>query len=243
MQRVFIQTVLNNDIVTCILTSSDVCASPTTATSNAVTISVNTSVTPLLNISASSTTICSGTLVNFTATPSNGGSTPSYQWKLNGANIGSSSATYSSSSLNNNDIVTCVMTSSDVCASPTTATSNAVTMSVNGVVDGVSVSSITSTSASVSWNAISYPGTGWYELQYENVTDNPGVWNNVGSIANSITTYNLTNLLPNKNYNVQVKVGIVIHIFHKPDGYSLTFHDTSPTNGLCFSVISCRCNN
>ncbi|MEZ5046274.1 MAG: hypothetical protein R2831_04710 [Chitinophagaceae bacterium] len=70
------------------------------------------SVTPLLNISASST-ICSGTLVNFTAIPNNGGSTPSYQWKLNGANVGSNSATYSSSSLNNNDIVTCVMTSSD----------------------------------------------------------------------------------------------------------------------------------
>ncbi|MEZ5046275.1 MAG: hypothetical protein R2831_04715 [Chitinophagaceae bacterium] len=45
-------------------------------------MTVNTGVTPLLNISASSTTICSGTLVNFTATPSNG-IHASYQWKLN----------------------------------------------------------------------------------------------------------------------------------------------------------------
>ncbi|MBN8697436.1 MAG: hypothetical protein J0L87_12970, partial [Bacteroidetes bacterium] len=49
-----------------------------TGTDNGVNITVNASVTPSVSISASSTTICSGSSVTFTATPTNGGTTPSY---------------------------------------------------------------------------------------------------------------------------------------------------------------------
>src|SRR5437016_311975 len=118
----------NGDVVTVVMTSSLACANPTTATSNAVTMIVTATVAPSVSISAApGNTICTGTQVTFTATPTNGG-TPSYQWKLNGTNVGSNSATYQNSSLANGDVVTVVMTSSLACANPTTATSNAITM-------------------------------------------------------------------------------------------------------------------
>ncbi|MFN5169971.1 MAG: T9SS type A sorting domain-containing protein, partial [Cyclobacteriaceae bacterium] len=46
----------------------------------------------------------------FTATAVNAGASPSYQWKLNGANVGTNSTTYTNTALANNDVVTCVLT-------------------------------------------------------------------------------------------------------------------------------------
>jgi hypothetical protein len=125
-------TLTNGQIVTCVLTSNATCASPTTATSNAITMTVNPSVVPSVSISANpGSTICAGTSVTFTATPTNGGTTPAYQWKINGGNVGTNSTTFTTTSLTNGQIVTCVLTSNATCASPTTATSNAITMTVN----------------------------------------------------------------------------------------------------------------
>jgi hypothetical protein len=125
----------NNDVITCVMTSSSVCASPTTATSNAVTVSVTTTVTPSVSIAITtgSQTTCAGSSVTFTATPTNGG-TPTYVWQKNGATIsGAVSSTYTTTSLANGDIITCIMTSSLANATPTTATSNSVTMTVNAL--------------------------------------------------------------------------------------------------------------
>ena len=94
---------------------------------------VGAPVTPAVSINASSTTICAGASVTFTATPTNGGSTPSYQWKKNGNNVGSNAASYVDASLVNGDVVAVVLTSSHPNASPTTATSNSVTMTVNNI--------------------------------------------------------------------------------------------------------------
>ena len=96
-----------------------------------VNVSVANSYTPSVSIAASSSSICSGTSVTFTATPTNGGVTPSYQWKVGAANVGTNSSTYTTSSLANGNVVTCVLTSSLSCASPATATSNSVSMSVS----------------------------------------------------------------------------------------------------------------
>ncbi|MEZ0005426.1 hypothetical protein ABH942_000777 [Flavobacterium sp. 28YEA47A] len=86
--------------------------------------------TPTVTIAASETTICQGTSVTFTATPVNGGTTPSYQWKVNGNNVGTNSPTYTTTTLANGNSVTCVMVSNAACASPTSVTSNAITMNV-----------------------------------------------------------------------------------------------------------------
>ena len=96
-------------------------------------------VVPSVSVVASSNNICTGTSVTFTATPTNGGTTPSYQWKNNEVNVGTNSTTYTNSGLINSDIVSCVMTSNASCASPTTTTSNSVTMTVSQLSVGGSV--------------------------------------------------------------------------------------------------------
>lgn len=124
-------TLADNDVVTVVMASNDACASPTTATSNQITMSVNSAVTPSVGISANpASPICAGTSVTFTATPTNGGSGPTYQWQVNGNNVGSGGTTYTTTNLVNNDVVTAIMTSDAACASPTTATSNQVNITV-----------------------------------------------------------------------------------------------------------------
>jgi hypothetical protein len=121
----------NGSAVTCVMTSTAACASSSTATSNSVSMTVTPSVAPSVSISTPSNTICATANTTFTATPTNGGTTPSYQWKVNGSNTGSNSATFTTNNLSNNQIVSCVMTSNATCASSATATSNSLTMTVS----------------------------------------------------------------------------------------------------------------
>ncbi len=123
-------TLANADVVTCVMTSNASCATGSPATSNAINMSVNSSLPASVSIAAAPAgAICPGTSVTFTPTPVNGG-TPGYQWKVNGSNVGTG-ATYTSSTLANADVVTCVMTSNASCATGSPATSNAINMSVN----------------------------------------------------------------------------------------------------------------
>ncbi len=109
------------------------------------TVTVNTSVIPSVFITASSTGICPGDNVVFTAFPSNGG-TPVYQWKLNGQPVGTNSNVYENNSLNHGDVVTVSMTSSLFCAQPATVNSNPVTITVNSnTPPTVSISASTTT--------------------------------------------------------------------------------------------------
>ncbi|HEX6171870.1 MAG TPA: hypothetical protein VFZ33_19440 [Chitinophagaceae bacterium] len=106
-----------------------------------VVISVINTIAPSVSISIPATSVCSGTSVTFTATPTNGGTSPSYQWQVNGANAGTNSNTFSSPSLTNGAQVKVIMTSSLNCASPTTANSNVITMTItNSSVPTITVS-------------------------------------------------------------------------------------------------------
>ena len=74
--------------------------------------------------------INSGTTVTFTATPTNGGANPSYQWKLNGNNVGTNSPVYSFIPAIS-DVVTSVMTSNLSYVTGNPATSNSISLAVN----------------------------------------------------------------------------------------------------------------
>lgn len=125
----------NGQIVSCIMTSNMVGVTGNPATSNSITVTVNPVVTPSVVIAQTTGTnpSCAGNSVQFTATPTNGGSAPSYQWKVNGVNAGTNSPTFTTSTLTNGQIVSCVMTSNANCATTTTATSNSLTMIINAV--------------------------------------------------------------------------------------------------------------
>ncbi len=141
-------TLANGDIVTVVMTSNAPCPTPATATSTGITMTVNPIVVPSVSIVSTGSIICAGDPVTFTATPTNGGTSPTYQWQLNGTNIGgATSSTFTSSTLVNGDIITVIMTSNAPCASPTTATSNPITITVSASVPA-SVS-ITSTGATI----------------------------------------------------------------------------------------------
>ncbi len=95
---------------------------------------VNITLTPALPVSVTIVPSVNPSVadanVTFTATPVNGGVTPSYQWKVNGFNVAGGGSTYTYKPVNG-DVVTCVLTSSESCVSGP-ATSNSVVMTVTG---------------------------------------------------------------------------------------------------------------
>ena len=91
-----------------------------------------------ISIVASANPVYAGTSVTFSATPTNGGASPVYQWKVNGNDVGTSSPVYSYYPANN-DHVTCVLTSSLLCARNNPTTSNLITMVVTGTPTTITV--------------------------------------------------------------------------------------------------------
>ena len=121
---------VNGDLVSCILTSSLSCSSGSPATSNTIPLTVNPYLTPSVTINTPTNAVCSGTLVTFTAFPVNGGSSPVYQWQVNGTNAGTNSSTFSFVP-SNNDLVSCILTSSYSCLTANPVTSNVIQITVN----------------------------------------------------------------------------------------------------------------
>ncbi|MCX6266199.1 MAG: hypothetical protein NTW16_02420, partial [Bacteroidetes bacterium] len=121
----------NGDAVTCVLTSNQQCVTGNPATSNTVTMTVNPILPVSISIIPSLNPACTGMSVTFTATPTNGGASPGYQWKVNGNNIsGATNAVYSYVAVNS-DAITCVLTSNALCTTGSPATSNTVIMSLS----------------------------------------------------------------------------------------------------------------
>ncbi|MFZ1331495.1 MAG: hypothetical protein WAR83_04875, partial [Flavobacteriales bacterium] len=66
---------------------------------------------------------------NFVVNTSGGGTSPSYQWKLNGGNVGSSSTSYSNGSITAGSMLTCAMTTDvDGCVPSTLIPSNSIVL-------------------------------------------------------------------------------------------------------------------
>ena len=124
----FAYSPVNGDQVSCLLNSSASCITGNPALSNIITMTVNTNLPAGVSISTLTNPFCPGTSVTITAVPINGGITPIYQWKLNGANAGTNlpSFTFNPAA---GDSVRCVMTSNLNCVTGNPASSARIIMS------------------------------------------------------------------------------------------------------------------
>ena len=84
---------------------------------------------PSLQIAADTNGVCEGSSIQFSSFASHGGSSPSFNWFVNGVSTGTSSASFSSNTLQDGDTVSAEMLSSDTCVTSNLAQSNIVVMS------------------------------------------------------------------------------------------------------------------
>ncbi len=110
----------NGDTISVVMTTSEPCATSTSA-SSWVRMTVVSLLTPWVQVTDGllGFTVCSGVPVTFYTNSLNGGASPSFQWAVNGAVVGAATSyTYTPS---NGDQVTVKMISSFGCASPAAA--------------------------------------------------------------------------------------------------------------------------
>jgi large repetitive protein len=218
----------NNDQVKVILTSNSSCSFGLTTTSNIITITVSTILSTSTNINVSNNAICSGTSATFTATTTNGGTTPSYQWLVNNINTGTNSNTFTSSTLTNNDQVKVILTSSLLCALPIIATSNIITMSVLAVPianAGNDISICTGNNTQLS-------GSGGITYSWSPLTglNNPNIANPIATLT-ATTAYILT--VSNGN-NCSSKDTVVVTV-NQPTAPAVNI--STPSNNICLGNV------
>jgi subtilisin family serine protease len=201
-QSIIVSTSGNYDVT---VTNGNGCVS----VSNNIQVVVTPSVMPSLVVSTVSSTVCQGSTVLFTATPVNGGSAPLYQWKVNGINVGSNSNNFSTSTLINSDIVTCVLTSSATCASPSNAVSNALTMIVNNCT-GVPTTKLRTADCGKQNLALNssilcdvVAGATNYDFEFTNITTNT-----VGVKTTTANSVGLSTISPAIQFGTQYQVRV-----------------------------------
>jgi PKD repeat protein len=174
-------------------------------------ITVNPIVVPAVSIAAlPATSVCPGTTVVMTATPTNGG-TPTYSWTVDGSVVGTGNSY--SAAFTDGQAVVCTMTSNANCANPTTATSSTFTSAV------YTVNPVVVTETAGSFNSDATSGNQWYEQSTgiiageTNATFTPTVSGNYYTIvtdANGCTStsniMSFTSGIENNNLDQSIKV-------------------------------------
>lgn len=119
-------------------------ACTTPVNSNKITMTVMPYIAPSVSISVSpDSTVWSGVMLTFTATATNAGNNPKYQWKVNGVSMaGALSNVWGASNLNDKDKVTCEVTSSYICPQPQKVTSNTITLKVKAGINNLEANNI-----------------------------------------------------------------------------------------------------
>jgi gliding motility-associated-like protein len=121
-------TFSNNDSIYCIGSTSASCS----ASSDTIIFIVNSNSTPTIDINTTSNdTICAGTQVTFNAVVTNSGTSPIFQWQINGINVGTNTNSFTLSTLNNGDFVSCILTSSLNCLASNNIVSDSLLFYVN----------------------------------------------------------------------------------------------------------------
>lgn len=169
-----------------------------TDTSNVFVVSINTTMTPSVNITGCPTYTCSANnTVTLTATPINGGTNPVYQWQdsinttgwrnITGATT--SSLIYNGAA--NGNAVRCLMTSNIICASPANVVSNKWNFNVYpSLTASVSISGNTTVSSGygTTLTAVATNGGSTVSYQWQDSTG-PSSWKNIPGATSTTLAY------------------------------------------------------
>ncbi|MCB9064171.1 MAG: T9SS type A sorting domain-containing protein [Chitinophagales bacterium] len=138
----FQTTSLNNgDVVTCVMTSVGTCATPFYDTSAGITMTVQQLLAPSVSTAANPNhKLFPNEPVTFTATPTDAGSNPTYQWQRNGTDIGGATSAVwgaNANALSDGDAICAIVYSNYACPNPDTAKSNCITVQIKVSVDDI----------------------------------------------------------------------------------------------------------
>jgi gliding motility-associated-like protein len=117
------------DVVSCVMTSDAACVVDPVVTSNALSVPVVPIPVTGVDMAVSADHVCRDSLVVFSGSPSNGGSSPSFDWLVNGVVVDSPGPVFATRQLKNGDVVSLVMKGSLRCSPPVVAP-EVVTMTV-----------------------------------------------------------------------------------------------------------------
>lgn len=133
-----ISIILNNlnsdDLITARVISSAICADTEPVISEGLSINIISSEPLIINIEADQESTCEGEFITFTADAENEGNTTTYQWLVNNQPVGTNAPTFITDNLNDEDEVTCQLTSDGACLTNNTATADPVTV---GIIESV----------------------------------------------------------------------------------------------------------
>jgi hypothetical protein len=132
----------------------------TYVTSNSITIT-HVQKLPTVNVALTSGTNpgCAGQVLTFKATGTITGTSPAYQWLVNGTAVSGATSTVYSGVFNNNDIVSVRMTSSSPCATTPTVTSNTIQVVHQKLTANITISQVIGTNPICSGHTAAYQAT------------------------------------------------------------------------------------
>ena len=113
----YIYNPTHGDFITCIMTTSNICASPAVISAD-VTLNVWPEVAPVIDITTAQPDTSSylGQVYTFYSTLTYGGPSPTYQWYINNAPIGgATNAVFTTHLYNDNDTIYCSINSNSPC--------------------------------------------------------------------------------------------------------------------------------
>ncbi|MBS1596558.1 MAG: PKD domain-containing protein [Bacteroidetes bacterium] len=196
------------------------------AASQPVVVTFATAVAPAISVTDSpSNVLCTGSSVTFHSTVTNGGTTPSYQWKKNNTTVATTASyTYTPA---NNDSIWCILTSSAACATSTTATSSAIHLTVKP-------NSSTSVSQSIC--------AGSSYTFYGHTLTSAGTYHDTLTSANGCDSIITLTLTVKPNSTASVSQSICAGSSYTFYGHVLTtagtYHDTLTSANGCDSIIT-----